>query len=79
MFILTYVLIVVQEKEVSKQKQYNRALENINLSFLNIEADELMKILVYIAYKSKMSKLFVLKNKIKYIIMDTLLTSMATL
>lgn len=30
LFILTYVLTVVQEKEVSKQKQYNRTLGNIN-------------------------------------------------
>ena len=33
---------------------------------LNVEADELMKILIYIVYKSKMSKLFVHLDFIKY-------------
>ena len=44
-----------------------KPIENsINPSVLNIEADELMKIFVYIVYKSKMSKLFVHLDFIKY-------------
>ena len=54
-----------------------KPMENlINLSFLNIEADELMKILVYIAYKSKMSKLFVHLDFIKYFTIKETKTTM---
>lgn len=50
--------------------------ENIHLSMLNVEADELMKILIYIIYKSKMSKLFVHLDFIKYFTIKETLTTM---
>ena len=50
--------------------------ELINPTFLNIEADELMKILIYIVYKSKMTKLFVHLDFIKYFSIKESLTTM---
>lgn len=40
--------------------------ELINPSLLNVEADELMKIILYIVYKSEMSELFVHFDFVKY-------------
>ena len=45
-------------------------------SFLNIEADDLMKILIYIVYKSKMSKLFVHLDFVKYFTIRETLSTM---
>ena len=50
--------------------------ENIHLSMLNVEADELMKILIYIIYKSRMPKLFVHLDFIKYFTIKETLTTM---
>ena len=48
----------------------------IKPSFLNIEADDLMKILIYIVYKSKMSKLFVHLDFVKYFTIKETLSTM---
>ncbi len=50
--------------------------DSINISMLNVEADELMKILIYIVYKSKMSKLFVHLDFIKYFTIKETLSTM---